>query len=184
MGAWSSFPWYLAAPEYRPRWLRTERPLGEHGIQQDTPAGRREFERQMERRRLEESSEEALEEFRRAWLIGSETFRQECLQRMEGTVSEDHPGRTRLETAEAKGERILAEELAGVKWTPADLLAHQNNHPIKLALAARLRQETTLSAKHIAERLHLGKAKGARTNLHKFMNSSQGQAPQMRLDIQ
>ena len=41
-----------------------------------------------------------------------------------------------------------------------------------MALAARLRQETTLSVKQIAERLSLGKPKGAKTNLHRFMNPS------------
>ena len=34
------------------------------------------------------------------------------------------------------------------------------------ALAARLRRETTLSIKQIAERLTLGKPKGAKSNLH------------------
>ena len=42
---WSSFPWYLAAPGHRPQWLRVDRLLGEHGIAQDTAAGRQEFER-------------------------------------------------------------------------------------------------------------------------------------------
>jgi len=51
---WRNFPWYLAAREHRPHWLRVERLFGDHGIPQDTPAGRQEFERQMERRRLEE----------------------------------------------------------------------------------------------------------------------------------
>lgn len=44
---WSSFPLYLSAPDHRPRWLRTECLLGEHGIQRDTPAGRQEFERHL-----------------------------------------------------------------------------------------------------------------------------------------
>src|SRR5436305_187226 len=52
---WSSLVWYLAAAEHRPRWIRVDRLLGEHGIQQDTVAGRLEFERHMERRRLEET---------------------------------------------------------------------------------------------------------------------------------
>ena len=34
--------------------------LGEHGIVRDTPAGRQEFERRMERRRLEETDPESL----------------------------------------------------------------------------------------------------------------------------
>jgi len=40
---WSSLVWYLAAPEHRPNWIRVDRLLGEHGIQQDAAAGRQEF---------------------------------------------------------------------------------------------------------------------------------------------
>jgi hypothetical protein len=72
-----------------------------------------------------------------------------------------------------RADRILAEELIRLKWTVRDLATQQKSHPVKLALAAKLRQETTLSVKQIAERLHLGKPKGARTNLHKFMNNLQ-----------
>ena len=180
---WSSFPLYLAAAEHRPKWLRTDRVLGEHGIEQDTPAGRQEFERHLERRRLEEADEKALEEFRSAWCLGGEAFRQECLQQMEDKVGENHPGQTRLETAVAKAERIIAQELARLQWTPQDLAGRQKGDPAKLALAARLRQETTLSVKQIAERLHLGKPKGARTTLHKFLNRPPSDAAQSSLDI-
>jgi len=109
---WSSFGWYLAAPEHRLGWMCVDRLLGEHGIQEDCAAGRLKFERQMERRRLEEVDEAAPQEFRRAWSIGSEVFRRECLEQMEGKVGENHPGQIRLETAETKAERIVAEELA------------------------------------------------------------------------
>jgi REP element-mobilizing transposase RayT len=180
---WSSFALYLSAPEHRPRWLRADRLLGEHGIQRDTPAGRHEFERHMERCRLEEVDEKALQEFRQSWCIGGEAFRQECLQRMEGKVGENHPGQTRFETAESKADRIIAQELARLQWTENGLLARHKSHPSKLALAALLRQETTLSVKQIAQRLHLGKPKGARTNLHKFMNHSQIDSPQFQLEI-
>lgn len=180
---WSSFVPYLAATAHRPRWLRVDRLLGEHGIQQDTPAGRQEFERQMERGRLDEVDEAAPQEFRRAWSIGSEVSRRECLEQMEGKVGENHPGQIRLETAETKAERIVAEELARLGWAEKDLLARQRSHPAKLALAARLRQETTLSVKQIAERLHLGQPKGARTNLHKYMNGRAADISQIQLDI-
>src|SRR5207253_1483706 len=86
---WSSFLLYLSAPEHRPQWLRADRLLGEHGIQGDTPAGRQEYERQMERRRLEEVDEDKLEEFRHAWLLGSETFRKECLEHRRGQTVEN-----------------------------------------------------------------------------------------------
>ena len=49
---WSSFGAHLAAPEHRPGWVRVDRLLGEHGIQQDTAAGRQRFEEWMERRRF------------------------------------------------------------------------------------------------------------------------------------
>ena len=92
--------------EYRPFWLRVDRLLGEHGIQGDAPAGRQEFERQMEKRRLEEEDEEAWKEFRRGWCVGGEAFRQECLEQMDGKVGQNHPGKIRLETAEAKADRL------------------------------------------------------------------------------
>jgi hypothetical protein len=47
-----------------------------------------------------------------------------------------------------------------MQWTENDLLARNKSHPAKLALAARLRQDTTLSVKQIAERMHLRKPKG------------------------
>ena len=40
---------------------------------------------------------EAREEFRQAWSIGGEASRQECLERMERKVGENHPGQTRLD---------------------------------------------------------------------------------------
>ena len=44
---WSSLVWYVAAKEHRPRWMRVDRLLGEHGMQRDTAAGRQEFERRI-----------------------------------------------------------------------------------------------------------------------------------------
>ena len=76
-----------------------DRLLGEHGLKQDTPVSRREFERHMERRRLEEMDPEALEAFRRDWCLGSEAFRKEQLERMEGGLGEHHAGELGLESA-------------------------------------------------------------------------------------
>ncbi len=55
--------------------------------------------------------------------------------------------------------------------------------PLKLALAARLRRETTLSIKQIADRLSLGKPKGAKSNLHKWMSRQPDAGSQPKLDI-
>src|SRR5438445_2048230 len=131
-----------------PRKLRLEFPGAMYHIM---PGGR-----QMERRRLEEVDE---------------TFRKECLEQIEGKVGENHPGEIRHETAEAKAERLLiSKELGRLQWNQQDPAARSKSDPRKLATAVRLRQETTLSIKQIAERLHLGKPKGAKTNLHKRLN--------------
>jgi REP element-mobilizing transposase RayT len=180
---WSSFPLYLAAREHRPLWLRVDRLLGEHGIQQDTPAGRQEFEGHMERRRLEEVDEKALKEFRSRWCLGSEAFRKECLEQLEGKLGDNHPGQARLETAEAKAERLVREQLRQLGWTESDLTTRPKSDPRKLAIAARLRAETTLSLKQIAQRLSLGKPKGAKTNLHKWTNGEERTDTQQTLGI-
>jgi len=89
----------------------------------------------------------------------------------------------RLETAAAKAERLIAHELARLNWTGEDLLRRPKSDPLKLALVARLRRETTLSIEQIAGRLNLGKPKGAKSNLHKWMNRPPDDGSQPRLDI-
>ena len=67
-------------------------------------------------------------------------------------------------------------------WTETELVACRKGDPAKLAIAARLRKETTLSIKAIASLVHLGASKGANTNLPKWMRAranenSEGGAP-------
>jgi hypothetical protein len=115
--------------------------------------------------------------------VGSEAFRKERLEELEGKLGDNHPGQARLETAEAKAERLVREQLQLLGWTEADLAARRKSDPSKLAIAARLRAETTLSLKQIAQRLNLGKPKGAKTNLHKWTNGETKSDTQATLDI-
>jgi hypothetical protein len=94
-------------------------------------------------------------------LLGSEAFRQQMLKEAEGKVVEHHLGKLRLETAEAKAELIVADELKRRKWAEADLAKRRKSDPEKLGIAVRLRRETTLSVKSIARRLLLGSSKSA-----------------------
>ncbi len=169
---WSSLVWYVAAPEHRPRWIRVDRLLGEHGIQRATAAARQEFERRMEARRLEETDEEALNIFRRGWCLGGEEFRKQMLEKMEGKLGEHHSGELRRETADAKAKRIVAQELRRLGWKETELASRRKSDPAKLAIAARLRKETTLSIKSIAARVHLGTSKSANARLHTWMRQS------------
>jgi putative transposase len=169
---WSSFGAYLAAPAHRPGWIRVDRLLGEHGIQEDTAAGRQRFEAWMERRRAEETDPEALRALRRGWCLGGEVFKRQMLLRMESGLGEHHSGQLRQQAAEARAERIVAEELRRRGWSEADLAQRRKSDPDKLAIAARLRRETSLTVKAIATRVHLGTSKGANRNLHHFMQTN------------
>ena len=163
---WSSLVWYLAAPEHRPGWMRVDLLLGEHGVPKDTTAGRQEFERRMERRRREESDGSEWKPLERGWCLGSERFRAELLERMERQLGEHHSGRLRQESSEAKAERIIAQELKRLKWAESDLAGQPKNHSRMLALAARLRRETTLTIRQIAQRLHMGSWKSLNNKLY------------------
>jgi REP-associated tyrosine transposase len=169
---WSSLGYYLAAPEHRPQWVRVDRLLGEHGLQHDTHSARQEFERRMEARRLQPGEEESLKALRRGWCLGSPEFREQMLEETEGQLSEHHFGQLRQETAQAKAERIVAEELRRFGWQETDLASRRKSDPAKLQIAARLRRETTLSIKQIAGRLHLGTSKSASVRLHTAMKQT------------
>lgn len=91
---------------------------------------------------------------RQASLIISEASGHECLARMEGKWARTTRGKPGTKPRRPKpSESLRRNWRAHLKRTPNDLLTRQNSHPVKLALAARLRQEMTPSVKQIAERL-------------------------------
>ena len=153
--AWSSWPSYLLAPSTRPAWLRVDQLLGEWGIPKDSPAGRQRLEQALEARRGEAEGEE-FKPIRRGWCMGEETFRQELLAQMSERMGAEHYGEERAQTAEAMAEQIIAEELKRRRWNEAALKTRPKGDPAKVALAARLRAETTMTVGWIAERLGMG----------------------------
>jgi hypothetical protein len=60
------------------------------------------------------------------------------------------------ETNEKKAERILSEELNGRGWQAQQLGELPKADPEKLKIAQRLRTETSVSLRWIAERLSMG----------------------------
>jgi hypothetical protein len=153
--AWSSWPAYLLARSKRPAWLRVDRLLGAWGISEDSPAGLQRLERSLEERRGREEGEE-FKPIRRGWCLGEEKFREELLTQMSERMGAEHYGEERAETAEALAELIIAEELKRGRWQEADLKARPKGDSVKVALAARLRAETTMTVGWIAERLAMG----------------------------
>ena len=151
---WSSFPAYLNPARKRPPWLRVDRLLGEHGIPKDSSAGRREFGRRMETGRPEQPGE--WKQVRRGWYLGDKTFRKELLAQMHERRGPNHYGEERFESDEEKAERIVREELKRRGWAETELQERAKGDKHKVAIARRLRQETTMTLRWIAGRLAMG----------------------------
>jgi DNA-directed RNA polymerase specialized sigma24 family protein len=94
---------------------------------------------------------------------------------MESRLGQHHSGQLRHETAVAKAERIIAEELKRARWKTADLKQHAKSHPVKMSMAIRLRKETTLSIREIAERLAMGSWKSLNNTLYLALRATQKQ---------
>jgi putative transposase len=160
---WSSYPAYLLPQRKRPRWLRVDRLLGEHGLPGDTKRTRREFALRMEARRAGELDPE-WKSVRRGWCLGTRTFREGLLKEMRGRSGVNHGGEERRESEEAWAEQLVMEELQQRRWSAAELAQRRKGDPQKLKLAQRLRQETTMTLTWIAKRLNMGAA-GSLANL-------------------
>lgn len=162
---WSSYGGYLQPPGKRAPWLRVDRLLGEMGIPQDSVAGRRQFESNMEQRRSQETGQpwKGLE---RGWCLGDETFRQELLAQAEGKLGVNHYADQRQESSEEKAGRIVAEELRRLGWKQGELEKRLKADPAKVRIARRLRGETTVTLKWIAERLRMGSWSYVANNLY------------------
>jgi REP element-mobilizing transposase RayT len=153
---WSSYPAYRR-PKLRPGWLRVDRLFGEHGLQGDGPATRREFERRMRMARGEAEARQT-EVLRRGWQIGAEDF---CDWLAEKLSRRGRPGERaseRAETDAALAQRMVSEALAAVRWREIDLAMQAKGHPIKVKIARQLRSETPMSRQWIANRLKMGSA--------------------------
>ena len=89
------------------------------------------------------------------WYLGNKKFRQELLEAMDSRMGGEHYGPERQESAQAKAERIAAEELRRAGWTAKTLEHKPKGDPTKVKIAQRLRQETTMTLAWIAERLRI-----------------------------
>jgi hypothetical protein len=109
----------------------------------------------MEARRHEADPRE-WQRLQRGWCVGDEQFRRELLEQMSQPVGQHHYGPERQESAEEKAERIVRQALrtAGLKERALGQLPKAA--PAKLAVARKLRAETTVPLKWIAQRLRMG----------------------------
>src|SRR5204862_7782740 len=120
----------------RPVWLWVDRLLGEWGILNDSPAGRKQLSGLMEARRRGEGSGEYEPQ---GWCLGSDEFRRELLAQVDAQAGPTHTDPEVSEAAEAKAERIIEEELSRLGWSAGDLPGRRKGDGRKVAIAQRLR---------------------------------------------
>jgi len=166
---WSSYIDYLNLPMKRPVWLRTDRLLGEHGILRDDAAGRREFSRRMELRQLEGEDTNAHKKIRRGWKLGSEDFLDRLQDQLQGATRDRHEATQVRESMQIQAQRIIEEELAKEGLSREELPLLRKGAGVKIQLARKLRQSTTLTLKEVSQLLHAGNWRALANALSKNM---------------
>ncbi len=179
---WSSYPHYIN-DRARPAWLRIDRLLGEWRLSWDLPETTRKFAALMEARRQGESQEE-FKPLERGWCVGSQQFRADMLKYIEEQRGKWHYGAELRESAEAKAERLIQEALQKEGVAAEQLAAWRKGHPFKVALAARLRKETTVTVEWISHRLIMGsRASLAQLLRRRTLRVENGESMQPKLAI-
>ena len=136
-------------------WLRVDRLLGEWGIPKDSPAGRKRFATCLEQRRRQESPKTDWRAVERGWCLGDRAFREELLAQMHGS-RKDHYGLELRQSDTVHAQSVVQAELRRRGWTEEELKRRRKGDAEKVAIAWRLRQETTMTLKWIAQRLKMG----------------------------
>jgi putative transposase len=152
---WSSYGEYLKAPGKRFNWLRVDRLLGDWRIPKDSPAGRGQFGRMVEQRRRQETPNTDWKAVERGWCLGDKTFKAELLAQMHERRA-DHYGPELREADALHAEKLVREELRRRRWTERELVVRRKGDPQKVQMAWRLRRESTMTLKWIAQRLKMG----------------------------
>lgn len=84
------------------------------------------------------------------------SIRKELLDQMAGRAGEHHYAEERYESDEQKSRRIIASALKRLRWARGELARRRKSDPRKVKLAMKLREETTMTLKWVAEELHMG----------------------------
>ena len=165
---WSSYPLYFR-PTKRPDWLCAERLLGSMGFTDDR-AGREAFRRAMQKRVMEIANsdnpmetDEIWRKIRRGWCFGSDGFRDDLLERLDGIIGvrgkrESFDGmETRLHD-EKEAMKLMEASLKTLSIEREDLEHMRKSCIEKCCIAWIIRKRTCVSNLWIKQHLHMGKA--------------------------
>jgi hypothetical protein len=146
---------YLWPARKRPKWLRVDRVLGEHGLSEDGARARREFSRRMETLRSDED-EESRKLLQRGWRLGAQDLLDRLQERITAPLSDNHDREQVAETMQARAARLLAQELKSRKLSPTAPGALPKGDPLKVRHAEQLHREIPMTLRWIADALQMG----------------------------
>ena len=87
---------------------------------------------------------------------------------MDGNFGAEHYGEERRETEEAKAEATIERELRRLKWSEEQLEKRPKGDRLKVRMAARLREHSTMTVDWIAKRLSMGTAGYLNNRLYRW----------------
>jgi hypothetical protein len=112
----------------------------------------------MEQRRRDGQSPEQLACLRRGWRLGAADFLQRLAERLGRRGQAHELARQRRETDTERAHQIVRQGLREAGWSEPDLDRYPKGHPLKVALAHKLRRATPMTRDWIAKRLRIGSA--------------------------
>ena len=135
---------------------------------------RREFEARMEGQRQGAQHEAAIKGLRPGCCLARDSFRNELLERIQGRLGDQHAEEFRQAEIERQGRKMLGQELKRLGWKAGEQGRGRKTDLDNPTIAARLRRETTLTVKKIAETVCLGTSKSATMKLAAWMQAHPG----------
>lgn len=162
---WSSFSLYLR-PSKRPGWLAVDRVLGALGVE-DSVSGRAWYREYMKKRVLEiaqsddpQSVDAAWEKIRRGWYFGADGFRQELMEKIDGTLAgkraASFSGAAMVAHNEAEAERLIDWGLERMGADREGLESLRKGAPEKMTLVWLVKKRTVVKNEWISKQLYCG----------------------------
>jgi hypothetical protein len=90
--------------------------------------------------------------------LGADDFTEVLVAKLGRSPKSYESSMVRDELDAVRAERLVREELKAEGWVDQDLQVTPKGHAVKVRIAARLRRETPMDARWIADRLSMGSA--------------------------